>query len=126
MSKIKSIIMTVIFIVFVFSISAVCYFKPDTDVSISERRPLAQMPNLSASTVASGEFMKNFEIYTADQFPARDFVRGIKTFFAERVLMQAENNGVFRAYGHLSKLDEKEDEKMRIKYLFFVLSKHMI
>ena len=112
MNKVKNIIMTVIFTVFIFSVSAACYFKPDTEFSLSERRPLAKMPELSVATVTSGDFMKNFEVYTADQFPARDFVRGIKTIFSERILMQAENNGVFRVEGHLSKLDDKEDENM--------------
>lgn len=112
MNKAKSIITTIVFTVFIFSVSAICYFKPDTEFSDSERRLLAKKPELSMATVTNGDFMKNFEVYTADQFPARDFVRGIKTLFAERILMQAENNGIFRAQGHLSKLDEKEDEKM--------------
>ncbi len=112
MNKAKSIIMTIVFTVFIFSVSAICYFKPDTEFSDSERRLLAKKPILNMETVSSGSFMKEFETYTADQFPARDFARGIKVLFAERILMQAENNGVFRAQGHLSKLDEKEDENM--------------
>lgn len=112
MNKIKSIILTAIFTVFVFSVSAACYFKPDTEFSLSERRPLEKMPELSMASITSGEFMKNFEIYTADQFPLRDYVRKIKTLFTEKILMQVENNGIFRFKGHLSRLDEKEDENM--------------
>ncbi len=112
MNKIKSIVMTAVFTVFLFTVSAACYFSPDAEFSNSERRLLAQKPVLSVKNVSSGKFMKEFESYATDQFPARDFVRGIKTVFAERILMQAENNGVFRVDGHLSRLDAKEDENM--------------
>ena len=112
MNKVKSIIITVIFAVFIFSVSAACYFKPDTDFSYSERRELLKRPKLSVETVTSGEFMNNFETYTADQFPMRGVMRGIKAFFVEKILMQYENNGVFRAEGHLSKIDNEENPYM--------------
>ena len=43
--------------------------KPDDAVSVSERRKLAQKPELTLSSVLRGEFMTKFETYTLDQFP---------------------------------------------------------
>ncbi len=112
MNKIKSIIITVIFTVFVFSVSATCYFKSDTEFSDSERRELATSPELTVATVASGEFMNEFEAYTADQFPLRGIMRGVKAFFSEKLLGKFENNGIFKTEGHLSKIDDKENPYM--------------
>ena len=112
MNKLKSIITTVIFTVFVFSISAACYFKPDTDFSYSERRELAKLPEFNIQTIASGEFMDGIETYSADQFPLRDLYRSIKAYFLEEILKLRDNNGVYSADGHLSKLDDKENPYM--------------
>ena len=46
--------------------------KPDDTVSQSERRKLAQKPELTAASVLNGTFMTDFESYTLDQFPLRD------------------------------------------------------
>ena len=85
MNKLKNIIITITFTVFVFSVSATCFLKPETEFSNSERRPLATFPELNFSTVASGEFMDSFEEYAADQFPLRDNLRAVKAFFAEKL-----------------------------------------
>ena len=54
-----------------FSLALWCWVKPADPVSLSERRALAAMPELSAETVWSGKFMEGFEKYAADQFPLR-------------------------------------------------------
>ena len=53
-------------------------------VSETENRYLQSFPELSASSLASGEFMENFENYLSDAFPAResmialsDAIRGV-------------------------------------------------
>lgn len=112
MNKTKSIILTVVFAVFVFSVSAACFLKPVQEYSNSERRPLASLPQLSLSNVASGEFMDGFEEYTADQFPMRDNLRSVKAFFTSNVLRKLDNNGVFKANGHISKIDDTENAYM--------------
>ena len=112
MNKIKNIMLTAIFAVLIFSISAACIFKPEQDYSNSERRPLAKLPELSIETIVSGEFMNGFEEYTADQFPLRDKFRTLKAAFTTKILRKLDNNGVFLANGHISKIDEPENEYM--------------
>lgn len=110
--KIKNIILTIIFIVCLFSISAFCFIKPADEYSLSERRPLASFPEISADKVLGGEFMEGFEKYTADQFPFRDRLRNVKAIFSTKVLRKLDNNGLFTADGHISKIDATENEYM--------------
>ena len=101
----KKIIQTLVVIVLVMTVALSCWFKPHTVYSESERRPLAEKPSLAVSSVASGEFMKNFELYSTDQFPMRDKLRTLKALFVNFFLNKKDNNGLFVAEGHLSKLE---------------------
>ena len=76
-----------------------------TEVSVSERRPLAQLPELSADALLGGNFMENFEDYTVDQFPLRDTFRRAKSLYTYRVLQQKDNNGIYIADGSAAKLE---------------------
>ncbi len=120
----KSIISVIVFGVFLLTLSIFCLTKPADAFSDSERRELAQMPELTAETVATGEFSRNFEVYTTDQFPQRDLLRSIKAIFSRYVFGKAENNGLFYADGHLSKIDSAENEEMidhaakRFEYIY--------
>lgn len=84
--------------------------KPDEAVSKSERRKLAQLPELSVQTVLSGSFMENFETYALDQFPLREQFRRLKAETVLHVLRQSDNNGIYVADGFASKLDDTLDE----------------
>lgn len=112
-SKIKCIVSTVVFTLLIFGFSATCYLKPDTEYSLAERRALAAMPELGTKTIASGEFMQSFEEYTVDQFPMREKFRFLKTAFSTLALKKLDNNGLYIANGHISKIDEKENEYMK-------------
>lgn len=80
-------------------LTAFAWFSPAREVSEAERRPLAQLPGISADAVFSGKFMKDFESYSLDQFPARDLFRGIKSVFHFYGLQQADNNDIYIADG---------------------------
>ena len=112
MKKVKNIVLTCIFLIFIFTVSAACIFTPDEEYSLSERRYLAKLPEISKETITSGEFMKGFEEYAADQFPMRDDLRGVKAFFSTKILGKADNNGLFFKDGHISKIDAAENDYM--------------
>ena len=78
---------------------------PDKTDSLSERRKLAQRPALRLSALADGTYMTAVEKYALDQFPLRDGVRTVKAFFARNILGERDNDGVYFADGHLSRLD---------------------
>lgn len=112
MKKLKNVIQTCTFIIFIFSLSALCIFSPVQEYSLSERRALAQFPEINTETVSNGEFMTNFDLYTTDQFPMRDKFRGIKALFSTKILRKLDNNGLFYADGHISKIDNPENNYM--------------
>ena len=75
------------------------FLKPDSAVSQSERRKLAQKPDLTAAAVLNGDFMTKFESYTLDQFPLRDGFRRLKAAVLLDVLRKKDNNGIYLAVG---------------------------
>ena len=86
------------------------WFGPRKDISDSERRPLAQMPDLTAEALLDGDFMTDFESFTLDQFPLRDTFRRIKSLFHYNVLNQSDNNDIYIAGGAAVKLEYPMDE----------------
>lgn len=96
----------------VLGISLWCWFKPMDSYSESERRVLASVPKVTMETVLSGAFAKKFETYTQDQFPMRDSMRRVKAMANLYVFQQKDNNGIYLADGHVSKLDYPLREPM--------------
>lgn len=84
---------------------AVAQLKPDTAFSKSERRVLAQFPELSVKNVLSGKFMKEFDDYAMDQFPMRDMFRRIKALYFRNIMQKPDNNGIYIEKGYAAKLD---------------------
>ncbi len=81
------------------------WFSPAKELSVSERRPLHQMPTLTTQNLLSGSFMEQFEDFAVDQFPLRDTFRTGKSLFAYNVLRQKDNNGIYLTQGHIAKLE---------------------
>ncbi|MBQ2696116.1 MAG: hypothetical protein IJF61_02310 [Clostridia bacterium] len=108
----KHIISTFVFALFLGAVSLCCWLKPPTAFSESERRLLAEKPQLSVETVATGAFQKQFELYTVDQFPKRDSFRGLKATVATYLFGKKDNNGLFTADGHLSKIEYPVNPQM--------------
>ncbi len=110
--RIKAIIITFVFSFVLFAGSAICIAKPADEYSVSERRELAALPEISIEKVVSGLYASEFEEYAKDQFPLREWFRKIKAVVNEYFLLSLDNNGLFKAEGHLSKLDGEINEDM--------------
>lgn len=76
-----------------------------SDYSESERRVLAKFPEISWESVIGGEFADDFEEYLADHFPKRDSWRMIKAYAKTGILGQKDNNRLYQADGHVSKIE---------------------
>lgn len=122
--KVKNLVTVVLLAAFLFGFGAWAVAKPADELSLSERRKLAQFPALSINSVLSGKFMKDFETYSLDQFPLRDEWRTLKALTGRYVFAQRDNNGVYMADGFAAKLDTKLDEGSidyaaeRFRYLY--------
>ena len=80
-------------------LTAFSWFGPKQEISEAERRPLAQLPEITTDTLLNGKFMTEFEDYTLDQFPLRDTFRQVKSLFHYYVLGQQDNNDIYIADG---------------------------
>ena len=100
------------------------WFGPKLDYTYSERRKLAQMPEISASSIFGGKFMEGFEDFTLDQFPLRDRFRQVKSLFHYYGLNQSDNNGVYLVDDVVAKLEYPLNETSvryatgRLQYLY--------
>ncbi len=111
-NKIKNIVVTVCFLVFILFFSAFAVFKPATNVSQSERRPLAQFPdNITLESIIDKTAIDQFESYTVDQFPLREMFRTIKAYFNLDVLRIKENNGLAVEDGYIAAINKNFNEE---------------
>ena len=85
------------------ALCAAAWLSPAEDISESERRKLAQFPELTVETLLNGKFMSEFEEYTLDQFPLRDNFRQLKALFHYNVLGQKDNNDIILFGGYAAK-----------------------
>ncbi len=111
MEKRISILQVCIVAAVFFGLSLIAWLKPADAFSQNERRTLKQFPAVSAETVWSGKFMEQFEGYATDQFPFRDGFRSVKAATHFYVFAQSDNNDVYVADGHVSKIDYPLSEK---------------
>ena len=86
-------------------LSLLLWFAPKAEYTTAERRPLAQLPEISGTALFSGKFASDFEDFTLDQFPLRDAFRQIKSLFHYYGLNQSDNNGIYLVDGTVAKLE---------------------
>ncbi len=112
--KTRNIVVTVTFLVLLFGLAVMCviaYFNPD-DISEAERRPLAQFPeDITLESVIDKTTIDEFEKYSVDQFPLREFFREIKAKFQMNVLGLKENNGLAVEDGYIVKIEPEFSDK---------------
>lgn len=84
------------------------------EFSENENRYLAKFPAFEWGKIRSGEFMEGLESYTADHFPFRDFLMGVKTQ-TEILAGKKEINDIYIAEdGYLIEEYQKPENTERI------------
>ena len=96
MSKLREIIMCIIFIGFIGTFFVLNFIIPEPDILVSERRVPAKFPELSVNAVMTGTFMSGFDSYAADRFVFRDTFRMINAFMVFDIYRQTDKSGLFR------------------------------
>ena len=110
--KIKYIITLCLSAALIFGFSAWFLFKAPSVYSESERRALKTLPEFSIEAVLSGKYMSEFEDASPDQFPLRDLFRSIKAYASQYLFNRMDNNKIFLADSHLSKLEYPQNDNM--------------
>lgn len=130
--KNKSIANIIVAAVIVFGMSIWCFIKPATDVSLSERRQLKQLPEVSVDTLlglnGKKTFMDEFEKYAADQFPMRETFRAINSVTSLYVLGKQEINDLYTSDGYIAKLEyeiHQEDVDWSLNRLNYIKEKYL-
>ena len=104
-NKTKNEIITIGFITILGIIFCANIIVKDEIISTSERRKLAQFPEISIKEVLNGDVMEKWEKYVEDQFVGRDFFRGIKAFWSTKVFAQKDNNNLFEKNNAIYKME---------------------
>ncbi len=101
----KDKLITYMFVGILFFFFALSIVLPDTSVSFSERRTLAEFPNWNGKEIWSGEFFEDMNKYLTDQFPFREEYRMLKGMTLNYVFQKHENNEVFQVEDRLYQLN---------------------
>ena len=109
--KMKDIIITIGFIMILTIVFLVNIISKDKEISVTERRKLAQFPEITYKKIVNGDTMKNWEKYVEDQFAKRDFFRSLKSFWSINVFRQKDNNNLFKIDDAIYKLEYPLNEK---------------
>lgn len=107
-NSLKNKIVTVVFClcIAVLAVLAVSRFASPVQMSESERRPLAQPPKgVSIEKITDKTAINEFEDFSVDQFPFREFFRTLKANFQINVLRLKENNGIAVKKGYFAKIE---------------------
>ena len=108
--KKRSVIVVCLIAALWLALTGFLWFGPRQEISLSERRPLAQMPTISGENLANGKWMGEFEDFTLDQFPLRDSFRQLKALYSKYLLRQQDNNGIYVADGYIAEMCYPLDE----------------
>ena len=77
----KNKILTIMFCIFVFSFMIINIVTKNNELSYSERRYLATLPEITVENIFNGTITNSLETYLTDHFPLRDDFRSIKANF---------------------------------------------
>ncbi len=118
-NKIRNIVVTVTFSLFIAFFAVLCVLRIFSPVEYSdvEKRPLAQFPtNITVESILNTKeedksTIKQFEKFTVDQFPFREFFRRLEAQFQLNVLNLKENHGYVQENGSIAELETTFFEK---------------
>ncbi len=126
--KIKNIIITLGFVIILVIILLANILKKDQEISIIERRKLAQFPEITLKKIVNEDTTKKIEEYAIDQFIARDTLRKVKSFFNINILRQQDNNKLFEKNGAIYKMEyplKEENVSRSIDKIKGIYEKHL-
>jgi len=93
--KNANLVTVIAFVTVILSLTALDLWHRPTEISVAERRKLAQAPTLSLGSFLDGTFTEAYTAFLQDQVVYRDGFRAIKAYVELRLLRRQENNGVY-------------------------------
>lgn len=96
--KLKNIVVVVSFSLIIFGFFFLNLISPDKDISTSERRNLKLFPKFDLKKVINGEFFKEFDEYSMDQFYRREDFRNLKIKLDLLTLGNYKEMSIYNSY----------------------------
>jgi len=93
--KYVNLIVIILFLLFIGGLTIPGLFVEPAKISISERRNLAQFPEITSGRIFDGAFAEDYRDFLQDQAVLREDFRAIKSFVERTVLFKSENNDVY-------------------------------
>ena len=102
-----------VFVVIILGLMIWGILKPSDEISLTERRRLAQFPEFKLADVINGKssFMSDFDSYAADQFPMRNTFRNIYAFVSYNLMGRCEVNDFYKHKNYIGKLEYGIDQE---------------
>lgn len=115
-NKISSIITAVSFLAVAVFFAVFGIISPDNEISYSERRKLAALPEFSAEKLFGGEagegkYFSELEEYLLDQFPWRDSFRTVNVSARKYGYLQRDIGGIYIVRDRIFKMEYVLNEK---------------
>lgn len=101
----KNKILTILFCIFIFGFMIINLITENQELSYSERRRLATLPEITIKNIFNGSITNNLETYLTDHFVLRDTFRSIKTVFNLNVFNKKDTNNLYYENNHIFKIE---------------------
>ncbi len=108
----KDILISIGFVLILIIALSINILIKDKEMSIAERRKLAQSPEITTKRILNGTVSKEFEEYAVDQFVGRDILRSIKALFNFGIYRQKDNNKLFIENDSIYKIEYPLKEEL--------------
>ncbi len=109
--KVKNVMVTSVFLLLLILFFLSNLIKKDTEVSITERRKLAEFPSITIKSILDGGFGSKFEKYVTDQMVKREEFRKLKSELEFYLFRKKDNNSIYMYQNKLIKIEYPLNEK---------------
>ena len=103
--KVKNIIIIVLFSLIIMGMFVLNIVVEDKQISIEERRKLAQFPEISLDKIFETNLVEKFESYAVDQIACRKEYRSLKSFVNVNLYNQKDDNLYFEKDNSIYKIE---------------------
>ena len=109
--KVKNVMVTSVFILLLILFFLINIIKKDIKISITERRRLAEFPEITMENIFNGSFGSKFEQYVTDQMVKREEFRKLKSELELYLFRKKDNNSIYMYQNKLIKIEYPLNEK---------------
>ena len=100
------------FVLFLSTIGILFFVFPKKETSVVENRNLAQFPKFIDSSLFNGSYMKDIDLYVADNFPLREDLVKFSFLLSDIRGLQRNDEAFYEAVDVAVEIDEEEDQEL--------------